>query len=62
MKYILNKDIEVLKNELVRGTLLSTPLKIQFMKKYNMSTIDEVENWMSQTRKEFKELVEELSK
>lgn len=58
---LTSEQIEILKNEVIRGKLLTLPMKIRFMNERGYETIDQVHAWMSETRKLFEKLVEEIA-
>lgn len=56
--YLLPEEfLQVCREECVRSTLTSVPLKFQFMAQRNMRSLDDVHDWMQKTRTEFVELV-----
>lgn len=56
--YLLPADfLQACREECVRSTLTSVPLKFQFLAQRNMRSLDDVHDWMQKTRTKFVELV-----
>lgn len=54
------EQLHILKEEVARGKLFSLPNKIRFMYERNMKDLEEVHEWMKQTRTAFENLVMSL--
>ena len=54
------EQLHILKEEVARGKLFSLPNKIRFMHERNMKDLEEVHEWMKQTRTKFENLVMSL--
>lgn len=51
--------LEICAEEMKRGNLTSHPKKFEFAAERGMKNLDEVHAWMTKTRKNFVEMVEE---